>query len=641
MFSLCFDDAYNLYSTGFDGSIKKWNMVTRQVAYSFERRLSSVTSLVAVGELLFVGTEGGSIFSYNIDTASTLKTLTYFNQSVSSLLTVNSSVYASSLDGLMLKFSTVTQTRESIVFNSIAEPIRSLAFNNKYLVSLLGETKAAIFSNNTIKKTLDFPTAMVCIAASEKFLLGGSRSGVIFSWNLEFFEFTFELKGHIAQVNSLLVVGETLFSASGDKSIIEWSLKDAIMINTYKRLSASVLGHLGPVNALSYCFNSLFSAGSDLSVRRWNTNSGKHQEAYFGFSKPVTTVICNNGSVFAGSEDFAVLMYRPVFDHFFPVKTSFKATFSTNKKRVSRVFAKSRLLQSGNISTLSLVLGVSGVVALLVGLGGAYFCVKFYRKPTADNTPSKTQDDISLTITDLKTIVNSIVGISKHAEFLIPSSTIAGSKKLASGGGGELFIAKVMDPSLQKKAGDTVIQKVVFTKTKSHEEAFFQEVGIMIMLSTFPHFCKIIGYTESPLSMILKFYPNGSLHEWLSNHQTFGRFSFKLLKELAAALNTMHSHYLAHCDIKPQNILMEIHNGIPSCFLTDFGITQILSEEILASRMFKITNLRGLSIHYASPEAFSNFRSKRYINVDFKKYDLYSYGCIIYDFVTSRSPWRR
>ncbi|KAI3655673.1 hypothetical protein MP638_007017, partial [Amoeboaphelidium occidentale] len=29
--SLCFDESYNLYSTGFDGTIKKWNLITRKV----------------------------------------------------------------------------------------------------------------------------------------------------------------------------------------------------------------------------------------------------------------------------------------------------------------------------------------------------------------------------------------------------------------------------------------------------------------------------------------------------------------------------------------------------------------------------------------------------------------------------------
>jgi serine/threonine protein kinase len=231
------------------------------------------------------------------------------------------------------------------------------------------------------------------------------------------------------------------------------------------------------------------------------------------------------------------------------------------------------------------------------------------------------------------------MGISKHASYLIPSSAIAGVQKLTRGGGGELLLAKIMDPKLQKKFGDTVIQKVVFVKNTASQEAFFQEVGIMIMMSSFPHFCQIIGYTESPLSIILKFYPQGSLSGWLRKSASGSQFALKVLRELAEALRTMHSHYLAHCDVKPDNVLMQVDNGLPSCYLTDFGITQILSEEILASKSFNVINLRGLSVHYASPEAFANFRSKKYSRTDFTKYDIYSFACVIYEVQTRKMPW--
>ncbi|KAI3655395.1 hypothetical protein MP638_001250, partial [Amoeboaphelidium occidentale] len=261
------------------------------------------TSLAAVGDHLYVGTQGGSIFSYNIDNAKASATFSYFNQSVTTLLAINGTIYASSLDGLLVKFSASTPDKVSIEYNSNAEPLRSLTFKDYYLISLLGETKAVIISNNAIMKTFDIETSLVCIAATDQFLLGGSRSGVIYSWSLETFELTYELKGHVGQVNFLLTAGETLFSASDDKSIIEWSLTDAISTNIYKRLSASSLGHLGPVNSLSFCFGSLFSAGSDLSVRRWNPMKASHDDVYFGFSDAATTVFCYNGSVFAGGKD--------------------------------------------------------------------------------------------------------------------------------------------------------------------------------------------------------------------------------------------------------------------------------------------------------------------------------------------------
>jgi serine/threonine protein kinase len=88
----------------------------------------------------------------------------------------------------------------------------------------------------------------------------------------------------------------------------------------------------------------------------------------------------------------------------------------------------------------------------------------------------------------------------------------------------------------------------------------------------------------------------------------------------------MHSHCLAHCDLKPQNVLVKVADGIPCFFITDFGITQVLSESIIAAKSFHIINLRGLLVHYASPEAFTWFRTKSFLGVDFKKFDVYSFS---------------
>ncbi|KAI3655595.1 hypothetical protein MP638_005771 [Amoeboaphelidium occidentale] len=196
-----------------------------------------------------------------------------------------------------------------------------------------------------------------------------------------------------------------------------------------------------------------------------------------------------------------------------------------------------------------------------------------------------------------------------------------------------------MGSSLRNKHGDAIIQKVIFITNRSTEEAFYQEIGIMIMLATFPNFCLFIGYTENPKSILLKYYPDGSLNEFLRKNKIGKNAALKILKELSTALHTMHEHFLAHCDIKTQNVLVEVNAGVPTCYLTDFGITQILSEKIIATKSFNVINLRGLSVQYAAPEAFSNFRSKNYSGVDFKKYDVYSYACVAYEVLGRKFPW--
>ncbi|KAI3655232.1 hypothetical protein MP638_005312, partial [Amoeboaphelidium occidentale] len=131
-----------------------------------------------------------------------------------------------------------------------------------------------------------------------------------------------------------------------------------------------------------------------------------------------------------------------------------------------------------------------------------------------------------------------------------------------------------------------------------------------------------------PLSMVLQYYPNGSLFDWIRKNDLNKTFIMKFLIEISTALSTMHSHHLAHCDIKTQNILVNVENRIPSCVLTDFGITQVLSDTILAAKTFSLISIKGLSV-----------QSKQFSTANFKMYDIYSFACVTYEILIGNHPW--
>jgi serine/threonine protein kinase len=331
-------------------------------------------------------------------------------------------------------------------------------------------------------------------------------------------------------------------------------------------------------------------------------------------------------------------MYSPDLPLNVENKNSTRTATTTRRGVKTKVASRLIIASSEMLRTSVLVGGISAMVFFVIVAIIAFFYRSYPRKKEIRKLEPITQE-ISVTKTDLETVINTVVGISKHAAFLIETSVLASTKKIAVGGGGELYIANVMDPILQNKIGKTVIQKTIFIKNEAGKEAFYQEVGIMIMLQSFPNFCRILAYTEEPFSIILEYYPDGSLSEWLRSRNCTRAISLKVLKEISQGFNIMHSHYLAHCDLKPQNILVHVSNGIPTCFITDFGITQVLSESIIAAKSFNIINLRGLSVHYASPEALKSFRSKNYSKINFKMFDVYSFGCVAYEVQTSKTPW--
>ncbi|KAI3657145.1 hypothetical protein MP638_002337 [Amoeboaphelidium occidentale] len=636
--SLSFDEAGLLYSASFDGAVKKWNVGTGRVAFSFEIRTNAVTALAVVNNVLAVGTKSGVINFYNIDNAIVLDSRNDSQKSVASMISIDNDIYAAGLDGSVLRYIAGSKFDHTVIFQRSGKSLKSLSFSLGYLFIL--ESDVEIFSIpleltlNQTKQIISL-TPLVCIFATQDYVIAGSRSGRVLLWGLQSSISPFDLEGHNAQVNSVIVNDGIIYSASDDNTIIQWSLADKTAIRILKRSSFIALGHLGPVNSLAICYGVLFSGSSDLTVRRWNTQTGAHEDAYSGFLKAVTAVLCHNGTVFAGSQDFSVLSFNPEF------RSSSRLTTSShiNDRRI-KVLQRARTSES-QTTTIQNVIIVAAIVLLVVFVAFCLILVKFKKGENSISSPpiNSSEQETTATVTDLQTVINSIIGISKHAAFLINGSSVAKIRLLASGGGGSIYLAKLMDKTLKAENGDQVIQKLVHISNKSTEEAFYQEVGIMIMLSNFPNFCKIIAYTENPVSIILKYYPDGSLFQWIQKNKFQRKHAVKILKEISQALTKMHYSFLAHCDLKTQNVLIEISNGTPTCFLTDFGITQILSDRVLASKLFHVINLRGLSINYASPEAFTNFRKKQYNGVDFKKYDVYSFACVILEVLTSKTPW--
>jgi serine/threonine protein kinase len=107
----------------------------------------------------------------------------------------------------------------------------------------------------------------------------------------------------------------------------------------------------------------------------------------------------------------------------------------------------------------------------------------------------------------------------------------------------------------------------------------------------------------------------------------------------------MHDAGFVHCDLKPQNVLIDIDQyGMIFCCLTDFGITQIVDDSSLLVKDFQVMNIRGLSTHYAAPEALQRYRARvapETVPGDIvMKTDLYSLGIIFCELLERRKPWQ-
>jgi serine/threonine protein kinase len=169
-------------------------------------------------------------------------------------------------------------------------------------------------------------------------------------------------------------------------------------------------------------------------------------------------------------------------------------------------------------------------------------------------------------------------------------------------------------------------------------QSFHQEVAIMWLLRESWYIAQIVGYTEKPFCIIMKYYPLGSLAELvLHPYKSVSRYQhLVLLRDSARAIQHCHRIGIAHLDIKLANFLLRDTDFGPSVVLSDFGLSTVVSTDALLVSAFKVHFRRGLTACYSGPEMF--FRNVS-VSEDLLRADIYSFSMMTLAFCNRKNPW--
>ncbi|KDP41675.1 hypothetical protein JCGZ_16082 [Jatropha curcas] len=195
-------------------------------------------------------------------------------------------------------------------------------------------------------------------------------------------------------------------------------------------------------------------------------------------------------------------------------------------------------------------------------------------------------------------------------------------KEIGRGAGGIVYKGNLPDNRV-------VAIKRLLSIANQAEAEFLAEVSTIGKINH-GNLVQILGYCAEGEHMLLvyEYMEHGSLTENLSSNALDWRKRFDIALGTARGLAYLHEEcleWVLHCDVKPQNILLD---STYQPKVSDFGLSKLLSRADQNDKSFsKIRGTRG----YMAPEWVFNLPVT-------SKVDVYSYGIVVLEMVTGMSP---
>lgn len=194
------------------------------------------------------------------------------------------------------------------------------------------------------------------------------------------------------------------------------------------------------------------------------------------------------------------------------------------------------------------------------------------------------------------------------------------------GEGGMADVYKAYQASVDRYVAIKVLPQF-HSRNREFLERFRQEAQVLAKLQH-PFVVPILDFGESEgyTYLVMTFIKGGTLKGQLTGEPIPLARVGRIISQVGSALGYAHSLGMVHRDIKPTNILIDLHGN---SLLTDFGVAKILEGSAEITRTGGILGTPA----YMSPEQGLGEKIKHTT-------DIYSLGVVLYEMVTGRTPFQ-
>jgi YVTN family beta-propeller protein len=215
---------------------------------------------------------------------------------------------------------------------------------------------------------------------------------------------------------------------------------------------------------------------------------------------------------------------------------------------------------------------------------------------------------------------------------LAPGTTFAGHRiEAVAGTGGMGVVYRARNVVLDQERAIKVIAGEL-----SHERGFrdrFRRESRLAASIEHPNLVPVYhaGEEEGRLYLTMHFVEGTDLDEMIRDE---GRVDPKravpILDQVAAALDAAHAGGLVHRDVKPANVLLEGGRGREHAYLTDFGISKLVTAGTALTTTGRLIG----TVDYVAPEQIAGDAVEG-------RADVYSLACVGFHTLAGEPPFRR